>query len=49
MKKQYQKPEFEIVVLETAEPIAAYLGVASVNPFRPHEPVEYEDEGEEEE
>ena len=37
MKKQYQKPEFERVVLETAEPITANLGVSSINPFRPVE------------
>ena len=32
MKKQYQKPELEKLALESAEPVAAWLGLAS-NPF----------------
>ena len=37
MEKQYQKPEVDNVALETAEPVAANLGVSSINPFRPVE------------
>ena len=43
MKKQYQKPELEKVVLETAEPVTAWLGFAS-NPFLK---LAFEDEREE--
>ena len=43
MKKQYQKPELEKVVLETAEPVTAWLGYAS-NPFLK---LAFEDEQEE--
>jgi len=32
LKKQYQKPDLEQVMLETQEPITAWLGLAS-NPF----------------